>query len=150
MSARNGIALPPAARISFAVSSTMALSPRPLTTTAAPSYASASTIALPIFLPEPLTIATLPASACASAMSRSLRFLCPLADLAGAFGAGGHQEADIVAGERQLHAHADIALQQVLGIDAGHARVFAVLAAGGDRRLVGGGHAFLAEIARQS
>src|SRR5438477_4030124 len=64
------MARPPAARISLAVSSTIARSPRPLTTIAAPSAASRSAIAFPIFLPEPVMIATLPASACASAISR--------------------------------------------------------------------------------
>src|SRR5436190_22298976 len=67
------MARPPAARISLAVSSTIARSPRPLTTTAAPSAARRIAIALPIFLPEPVMIATLPASACASAISASLR-----------------------------------------------------------------------------
>src|SRR5437763_139431 len=66
------MARPPAARISLAVSSTIARSPRPLTTIAAPSAARRKAIAFPIFLPEPVMIATLPASACASAISASL------------------------------------------------------------------------------
>src|SRR5437868_10814092 len=66
------MARPPAARISLAVSSTIARSPRPLTTTAAPSAASRMAIAFPILLPEPVMIATLPASACASAISASI------------------------------------------------------------------------------
>src|SRR5580704_3656542 len=54
-----------------AVPSMIARSPRPLITTAAPAAASASAIALPMLLPEPVTIATLPSSGLASAIISS-------------------------------------------------------------------------------
>ena len=69
MSAITGSALPPAWLIAFAVFSTIARSPRPLTTTAAPCSASVSAMHLPMFLPEPVTIATLPARGSCSAMT---------------------------------------------------------------------------------
>src|SRR5581483_7104259 len=53
-------ALPPAFSISATTPSTATLSERPLTSTAAPSHASVSAMARPIFLPAPVTSATLP------------------------------------------------------------------------------------------
>src|SRR5215218_4228798 len=94
----------------------MTRSPRPLTTTEAPSAASASAIALPIFLPAPVTIATLPDSArvsviaasadCAKANHRAPRAVNPALERQAVgggrdrvFGCAGQRAAGTVTGE---------------------------------------------------
>src|SRR5438876_7410999 len=65
----------------------------------------------------------------------------------GARPAGLHQEREVRAGEDELHAHADVPLEKLRGVQAAHAGELAVLAAGGDHLLVGLGDARVAELA---
>src|SRR6266536_6514818 len=67
--------------------------------------------------------------------TRSLR-----RDGAEEFGAGlgpGHEEGDVAAAEDEPRAHLDVLLHGRVVVDAAHARVLAVLPAGGDDRVVG-------------
>src|SRR6516165_4277227 len=78
------------------------------------------------------------------------RMLClatPFANQCRTLRRSGHHKAAIAPGEHEPHAHADVFLHQLLGIDATHPWPFIVLVAGGDHRLVGGGDLPMAVLA---
>src|SRR5689334_17711188 len=77
-------------------------------------------------------------------------WLLPLAQKFGTVAGAGHQHPEVVAGDDHAHAHGDVFRQQILHIDAAHARPFAVLAAGGDHRLVGARDLGVVELAGQA